>query len=257
MSFSINPLQYSDFEATSRIWKQSFMQDRQTQLKKLGDVSYLRDDPVGAHRRFVKDLQRPTHVWAKAVGEHGEFLGSLGIEFVGFDAAEVPRFDQALLGTPPTLPDEDSTPSAGKDEEKEPISAEKQRANEMIDKLEAMENADWTKWTAVFSPPGSRTIVPHRAHRRPGAPGARDRLPALARVGAGLADRAGTYMWVHSSEAGYRAYAKAGFEVMGTLDVDLDEWAPAGPVEGGLWGHYLIRWMKRMPREGGVSSSVD
>jgi GNAT superfamily N-acetyltransferase len=256
MSFSINPLQYSDFEATSRIWKQSFMQDRQTQLKKLGDVSYLRDDPVGAHRRFVKDLQRPTHVWAKAVGEHGEFLGSLGIEFVGFDAAEVPRFDQALLGTSPTLPDEDSTPSAGKDEEKEPISEEKQRANEMIDKLEAMENTNWTKWSAVFSPPGSPTIVLTGLTVDPAHQG-RGIGSALLAWGAGLADRAGTYMWVHSSEAGYRAYAKAGFKVEGTLDVDLDEWAPAGPVEGGLGCHYLIRWMKRMPREGGVSSSVE
>jgi hypothetical protein len=61
---------------------------------------------------------------------------------------------------------------------------------------------------------------------------------------------------VHSSEAGYRAYAKAGFEVVGTLDVDLDEWAPAPPVEGGLWGHYVIRWMKRLPREGVVGKDV-
>lgn len=34
------------------------------------------------------------------------------------------------------------------------------------------------------------------------------------------------FIWVHSSEAGVEAYNKAGFEAVGTLDVDLEEYKP-------------------------------
>lgn len=47
------------------------------------------------------------------------------------------------------------------------------------------------------------------------------------------------------------AYAKAGFKVLGTLDVDLDEYSPGPPPteEGGngKWGHYVFKMMKYFP----------
>jgi GNAT superfamily N-acetyltransferase len=260
MSFSIKPLTYADFAASRRVGGLTGDADRQTQLKKLGDVSYLRDDPAAGLRAFASGLQRPTVVCAKAVGDDGAFLGSLGIEFLGFEAAEVPRFDDALLGAPPVLPPEEAAEDAGESRPAEEVGPERKRAVDMINALEDMENADWARWRPVFEPPGSRSIVVaglavDPAHHRRGIGS------ALLSWAGDLADRAGTYIWVHSSEAGYRAYARAGFEVVGTLDVDLDEWAPAPPPEGGLWGHYVIRWMKRMPRRGnegeGLSVSVE
>jgi GNAT superfamily N-acetyltransferase len=247
MSFSIVPLTYADASSSRRIFLESFEQDRQTQLKQLGDISYLRDDPLGAQRGFIRDLQRASHVGAKAVDAQGAFLGSLGIEFLGFAPADVPHWDAEALGPLPELPSEEEAPPPPA-VDRATATPERLRVIEMVDRLEAMENADWAKWRPVYTPAaGARgailtglTVDPAHQGRGVGT--------ALLGWAAGLADRAGIDVWVHSSEAGFRAYSKAGFEVMGKLEVDLDEWAPSPPPEGGLWGHYLIRWMKRTPK---------
>jgi hypothetical protein len=46
-------------------------------------------------------------------------------------------------------------------------------------------------------------------------------------------------------------YGKHGFETVGELTVDPDEFAtqPA-PDDGGTWGQYTFRYMKRLPRNG-------
>lgn len=76
---------------------------------------------------------------------------------------------------------------------------------------------------------------------------------ALLKWGATVADSYGVFTWVHSShnEGACKAYQKQGFEVIGTLDVNLDDWAPAAPPdepEGAVWGHYVFRYLKRLPR---------
>jgi GNAT superfamily N-acetyltransferase len=58
----------------------------------------------------------------------------------------------------------------------------------------------------------------------------------------------GVFAWAHSSEMGWRAYAKCGFEIVRTLRVDLDGYADGesvgkGPNEGGKWGEYVFRYM--------------
>lgn len=62
------------------------------------------------------------------------------------------------------------------------------------------------------------------------------------------------YLWVHSSEAGAGMFAARGFEVIGEFDVDLDEFAVGPPPEpelanaDGKWGHYVFKYMKRLPQ---------
>jgi hypothetical protein len=72
-------------------------------------------------------MQLPTTVCAKAVGEDGAFLGSLGFEFLGFEAAKVPRFDEAFLGTPPVLPPEDIVENSGELRPAEEVSPERKQ----------------------------------------------------------------------------------------------------------------------------------
>jgi hypothetical protein len=47
-------------------------------------------------------------------------------------------------------------------------------------------------------------------------------------------------------------FAKFGFEVVGELDLNLDDFAAGPPPEGlgkdGKWGHYVFRYMKRLPQ---------
>jgi len=67
-----------------------------------------------------------------------------------------------------------------------------------------------------------------------------------------MADSFGLSIWVHSSESAWTTYAKHDFEIVGTLDVNLDDWAPKPPPKedgpGAIWGHYTFRYMKRLPK---------
>jgi GNAT superfamily N-acetyltransferase len=75
---------------------------------------------------------------------------------------------------------------------------------------------------------------------------------ALLKWGTDVADERGIFIWVHSSEAGVKAYEKAGFEPIGSLDIDLDEYAPRPPPEevgGDIWGHYVLTYLKYIPKK--------
>ena len=47
-------------------------------------------------------------------------------------------------------------------------------------------------------------------------------------------------------------FAKHGFEIVGEFDIDLDEFAVGPPPDGlgqdGKWGHYVFRYLKRLPQ---------
>ncbi|RDW88709.1 hypothetical protein BP6252_00741 [Coleophoma cylindrospora] len=72
---------------------------------------------------------------------------------------------------------------------------------------------------------------------------------ALIGWGTKKADEMGVTSWVSSSDAGWRAFKGKGFEVMGELRVDLDEFAEDGSrnpdAVDGKWGMYVWRAMRR------------
>ncbi|KAM3505567.1 hypothetical protein MY11210_007904 [Beauveria gryllotalpidicola] len=83
---------------------------------------------------------------------------------------------------------------------------------------------------------------------------------ALLGHGNAIADRLGLPIWVHSSHQAVNAHGKGGFEPVRVLHLDLDETSTRPrpprddePVMGkkgsGKWGHYVIQYMKREPRE--------
>ena len=58
------------------------------------------------------------------------------------------------------------------------------------------------------------------------------------------------FIWVHSSETSWSAYAKAMFEVVETLD-GLDQWSVGYelPSDGkGKWGQDIFRYIKCLPK---------
>jgi hypothetical protein len=115
-----------------------------------------------------------------------------------------------------------------------------------IERLEAMTDADLQRWIDILMPKGTKCIYTvslavSRYHSRGVG-------SALLRLGTARTDKDGVFCWVHASEAGYRLFEEEGFKVVGTLDVDLDNYAPA-PCSGtadGRWGHYVFRYMKRL-----------
>ncbi|KAJ3490522.1 hypothetical protein NLG97_g5763 [Lecanicillium saksenae] len=67
----------------------------------------------------------------------------------------------------------------------------------------------------------------------------------------GICDDNSVFAWVHSSDPAWGMYQKSGFEVIRSLDIDLDEYAPCKPPgegEDAKWGHYVFRYMKYFPK---------
>lgn len=240
MDFKIQPVTFADVHQIAKIGREGFLDDRQTQLKELGDISYTEEKGV---REMVRgSLRSKRQVCIKAVDGSGEILGNASFIFQGFSEEDIPRGDPGI----------DSPEQEKEKAVEQPKTAEKIRANEMIAKMEAMEDEDMRHWQNVLSPFSSKCIIVGglgvaRRHQYRGVGS------ALLNWATDLADEHNVYMWVHSSEAAFRAYLKAGFKVVGTLDVDLDAWAPGPPKDEGeaaIWGHYLIRYMKRPSRGG-------
>ncbi|KAI1503749.1 acyl-CoA N-acyltransferase [Biscogniauxia marginata] len=80
----------------------------------------------------------------------------------------------------------------------------------------------------------------------------------LVKWGTDQADRAGVFCWVHSSDAGWKMFAKHGFREVERLTINMDQWTPRPPGEGQaieapvstrqeVWGDYTFRYMTRLP----------
>ncbi|KAK5689688.1 hypothetical protein LTR97_012687 [Elasticomyces elasticus] len=65
---------------------------------------------------------------------------------------------------------------------------------------------------------------------------------SLVKWGTEVADRAGAFSWVHSSEGGWGFYEKHGFKEVDHLTVNLDDWAGQSSEERKRWGEYTWRY---------------
>ncbi|WP_345373444.1 GNAT family N-acetyltransferase [Frondihabitans cladoniiphilus] len=118
-----------------------------------------------------------------------------------------------------------------------------------VDELEHLTDSDRERWQREIMPPGTAcwyivaiAVAPRAQSRGIGA--------ALISWGTTRADAEGLFCWVHGSEAGRRAFEKAGFTEDDHLTVDLDTYAAAPPgSETGLqrWGEYTFTYMRREP----------
>jgi GNAT superfamily N-acetyltransferase len=244
--YSIKPATYADIDFIIKIGRDSFLTDRQTQLKRLGNVPYLQEE--FARTGAIHTLENPKMNFIKAAwNDTGEVVGSLSFFYHEFDPKDIPKLD---IGDVNSISPKNGSSEQGDNEKaqttSEPIDEKKKKANEIVDSLDEMESADMKRWQDILMPPGIKCIVLTGCSVAPEYQG-QGIGSSLLKWAADQADKHNVHMWVHSSEAAWRAYAKAGFEVVGTLDVNLDEYSPGPPPEGEgtLWGHYIIRYMKR------------
>ncbi|KAK9365573.1 acyl-CoA N-acyltransferase [Lipomyces kononenkoae] len=263
--FSIQSATVADVPAMARISGDSFVEDRHTQMKGFGKVPYDLENVFSSE--LPRFIDSPRLVVRKAVREDtGEIMGWVAWGFRGFTPEEV----AGIGGRNPETDTEKDTKTqmsaerdsnASKEETtSEPMSGEDSTSgnddasgDDPISRLEAMTDADMKQWMEKLMPDGTRcmyvvslAVAPKWQSRGVGS--------ALMRWGTAQADAAGVFAWVHSSEDAWQMYSKHAFEVVGTLDVDLDEYAPVPPpVElggDGKWGHYVFRYMKRLPKAG-------
>jgi GNAT superfamily N-acetyltransferase len=249
MSFpiTIQPATYNDIDGMARVSDHAFEVDRHTQMKELGKVPYSQYEVMCQCLPMWLSSERC--VVLKALDNStGDIVGWVGWGFRGFEKSDVPRVDP---GKPKEVEKSTSSPENVKKEESEKTEENsKTGEKDIIARLEAMTDADMARWMENQMPPGTKcmylvslSVSPDFQSRGVGS--------ALLKWGTDIADKAGVFMWVHSSEMAWKTYEKHGFEVVETLDINLDDWAPAPPPnegKGAVWGHYVFRYMKRFPK---------
>ncbi|KAJ3002622.1 hypothetical protein HKX48_002222 [Thoreauomyces humboldtii] len=258
-SFTLKTVTLADLPEIAKFGAEAFISDRNTEVKALDA-----DEPYDVYKNTIENtpfyLRNPRCVANKAVDDvTGEILGWSCWGFRGWEESTIPR-----------LSDEGGAWRANKEAEikrKEQEAAEEAAAGDsnaedassdkplsLGKQLDKLTSDDMGRWEDHIMPPGTKcmyvcglSVAP--AHQRRGVGS------ALLAWGAKVADEAQTFMWVHSSESAWQMYQKSGFEIVQTLDVDLDKYAVAPrPVkEGdephdGKWGHYVFRYMVRQPR---------
>ena len=250
------PVFVEDVPAMAKMCADSFLTDRQTQLKDLGKERY--DMEAMSLQSLPLYILNPKIALIKAVNDKGEIMGYIAWAFRGVELSEIPQIE----GAPPKrkpLSDEERKAEDEKEaaeqkieDEKKRLEEEEKKANGIVEeedlakKLNDMESENMNEWMEKLMPEGTKCMFVagfhvDPAHQRKGAG------LALLKWGTDICDKMGLFAWVHSSEGGYAAYKKAGFEEIGKLDVNLDDYARAPPppeVGGDIWGHYVLTYMK-------------
>lgn len=254
MSPTIIPATYDDIPVLARIAGESFQTDRHTQLKALGKEPYHLENVFSGFLPNCIDSERS--VLVKAVDAHGEIVGFCAWGFRGLGRDEVPLFEekQRTVKEREILREQSSVDHKGVDEtevKKASPDLAEEAEDDPIKRLEALTNANMEEWMQKLMPEGTRcmyiiSLIVASKYQRQGVGS------ALLRWGTEFADEKRLFIWVHSSEGGLALYLKAGFQQIGSLEVDLDEYASCPPpveVGGEKWGHYIFTYMKYQPAE--------
>jgi ribosomal protein S18 acetylase RimI-like enzyme len=253
--FTIARATLRDVPRLGELWTRSFDDDTNSQMKVAADRpgAWAEGMTQGA-RHFVKSSLAGKCAALKAVVDDG----AGGRKIVGFS---VWGSQGGLeLDTPPA---DEGDVDAGADEEEpaKEAAADDGGAGEpeaempgaaRISELQDMTNAHRSEYWEKMMPKGSKGVYIICVSVDPAYQG-QGIGSALIRWGTAQADRFGVICMVHSSEAGWKAFQKQGFEVGEHLTFNLDEWAPRPPKKGelngdlGKWGEYTFRYMVRQP----------
>jgi GNAT superfamily N-acetyltransferase len=243
-NFCVRPARYDDIPVLAAISEDAFECDSQTEMKSHGQTPFsMREYSLTSLPSYI---DHPTIRTIQAVEEGTGAV--MGFCIWGFRGVDPPAFPKDQLGVRPQ-PTAEPRPAARDDPPKDTADgapATRTDPDDPVARLVKLTDADLEHWSKTVMPSGTAclfviglSVSPAFQRRGVGS--------ALLKWGTDLADAGSTFAWVHSSAGAWRAYAKAGFKTIRTLDVDLDEYAPvpapADRFEGGKWGHYVFRYM--------------
>ena len=267
--YSLRPVRHADIPTLAKMMDDSFEKDRHTQVKRLGKNSYvLADIMPDAIRNWLSKPDKCALV--KAVDNtSGEIMGWVCWGFNCFEMGEIPILpsdkqagstgthdaSSSTLSTVIT-PDNGSKENSGSatEESRTPSNPEEHSKDSTlgdtdnpISRLEALTDADRDAFISETMPPGKKcmyiaSLIVHPRYQSRGVGS------SLLQWGTTIADQVGVLCWVHSSEGARGMYVKGGFDEVKKLEVELDEYAPRPPMEGGRWGKYTFYYMVRKPR---------
>lgn len=242
-----------DVPTLAKVSADSFLDDRHTQMKSQGAKAYDHESSMKEH--LPRQIESPNSVLLKAVdASSGKIAGWVSWGFRGFDTEEITRIRHELeesalkYQSASSLEVKPATTEISDQRAGPEISTPK---NAKVQELENLTSADLQSWMERFMPPGTKCmfvislcVAPEWQSMGIGS--------SLLKWGTQKADIAGVFIWVHSSEGAWKMYHKHGFEVVGSLCVDLDQYSSTGAVdqEGKLerWGYYTFRYMRRLPQ---------
>ncbi|KAJ5719704.1 hypothetical protein N7493_007282 [Penicillium malachiteum] len=253
--FSLSLATGSDISILAKISADSFLDDRHTQMKSQGQSPYSHEDSMREH--LLRQVGSPNSILLKAVNAlSGEITGWVSWGFRGFDQTEIASLREQMGNLAQQDEGEDlETVTTSTVESREGQSDPATTKSPLIERLEKVTSGDLQSWMEKFMPAGTRCmfvislcVAPRWQSQGVGG--------SLLNWGIQQADAAGVFIWVHSSESAWRMYQKHGFEIVGTLDVDLDQYTTTAAIdnkgEAGKWGLYVFRYMKRLPRAEGL-----
>lgn len=246
--FSIQLASPAEGPILGKISSDSFLNDRHTQMKGLGKDPYDLEKSMTAY--LSQQAVSPRTVLLKAVdNETDNIAGWVLWSFRGFAVDKTAEIRDAVPHAATQFTSTTPTQTTGKTALKDQSEKVDIDENDPIKQLEKMTDADMKSWMTKLMPDGTKCmyvsslcVAPKWQSKGVGS--------ALLQWGTKTADAAGVFIWVHSSADAWEMYAKYGFNVIGTLDVDLDQYAPAPASDNdGKWGHYVFRYMKREPSQ--------
>ncbi|KAJ3117238.1 hypothetical protein HDU96_007497 [Phlyctochytrium bullatum] len=219
---ALAPATLADVDAMAGIFTAAFASDIHTQMKVCGKPpNDMENGMKGALESWIQTPDR--RVATKAIDtETGEMAGWVVWGSFGY------------LPAPP----KPNTPAPAPDQPQPELT-------DPIKRLEALTNADMKRWIDHIMPDGVKCMYIIAISVHPTYQG-RGVGSALIRKGTEKADEDGVFCWVHASEAGHRAFAKAGFEERERLTINLDDYAPERavlPAGRECWGEYTFRYM--------------
>jgi predicted N-acetyltransferase YhbS len=247
LEITILPATHADVPAMAKISANAFEDDRNTIIKNLGQVPYNME--AVSRENLPKYIDSEKCVMVKAMdAKTGELLGYAAWGFRGFEKDDIPVVEGAPENNDKLGYNLWGDKAEAKPVEKEEAKVEKEAVeSEGIKRLKALQDADMTNWMQKLMPEGTRcifvaslTVSPKHYRRGVGT--------ALLKYGIKMADEKSVFIWAHSSMGAVRAYESTGFKRIGSLDMDLDEYAPRPPTKEeeptGKWGSYSLVYLK-------------
>ncbi|TFK50450.1 acyl-CoA N-acyltransferase [Heliocybe sulcata] len=229
----ISPALPQDVPRMSEIFGAAFADDRHTQMKTVLTGMEPQVKGMGEGLSYWLTIPERCKVMKAVDSSTGEVAGWVVWGFRGYPQPE--KKEQRK--------EDESTQKEAKPEE--PKAEPKEKTS--LERLKELTDADLEEWMETFMPPGIKCMYIIATSVHPAYQG-RGIGSALIGWGTSKADQDGVFCWVHASEAGRRAFKKAGFEEQGMLTVALDHYAPKPREDGSKWGTYTFTYMKRLPQ---------